>query len=248
MLTFELFFGICSAIGLDSKAIGQWFVRRSIAMAELQREVRTSLLPVELRGSWLHGDFHLLADGMSYSDIDFIYTGERSADIPATLALMSLHLEKSISVAPKISIHPTDTFASVSLADQRFLARGEFLILEFSGIDDAQRSAHVSKVALSIMRAHAEERYCEVAHRLGGYFARVAASKLGVTRDVDPNLLALELSRNSMSNPDIIVLSDWLRVPPNIDVVNLYIEELRSREGLSLWLRQYMESKINSVR
>jgi hypothetical protein len=123
-------------------------------------------------GSWSRGDFHLTPSGLSASDLDLV-DGDADSDLDLRAAeLAELLARRGLSIP--VSIHPSDSFLPMSMADQRYFNLLEHLLATLDG----RNSYGAAKATLMLSRRDTSESGLEAGVRLG--LLDVVRVKLGV--------------------------------------------------------------------
>lgn len=206
---------------------------------------QNDLLPA-LRGSWRYGDFHLSrVDGFSLSDLDLVIPGLS----PASRKMIQYKLQKDLArLFPlKVSIHSADSLLTMSLADSFILNIGEFIAkTRMVKIGDASYDHTVAKISLLLLRTYPEERYSEVACRIGTLEALSAlAVKLGgETKFSSDAATQLLKSPSAASSIALEFLERCVLEPAGEDFVKSLRNRLNLCASIQPWLRQYLIRKM----
>jgi hypothetical protein len=150
-------------LSLDRRRVRRLRGQRLAALGSVVDVVQG--LGCELRGSWRWGDFHLDEHGSwSCSDIDVVHT---ASGLPGTVESLAGPLRlaaHAVDYEAVLSGRMSAAFALVNLASAR-LAEGNRRYVE-------------AKCQLMLARRSIDERYADVAVRVGG--AGLLARKLGI--------------------------------------------------------------------
>jgi hypothetical protein len=192
-------------------------------------------LGAELRGSWRWGDFHLdERSGRSCSDLDLLGRRppiERHVATPSGRLRVAVH---AVDYEPMISIRVSCSFALVNLASARLTPGVDPYIL--------------AKCQLMLARESVDERYADVAVRIGGATgAGLLARKLGIDQARQP-AWARDFPVATPPTALTVVLEQLLHGPParrELESLRSYIEDELSE--LDRRHRHYVAGKVGQI-
>ena len=195
-------------------------------------------------GSWRHGDFHASSSTCpTESDLDLVAANPHlicPADITAELGRREPRL-RGVSV----SVHPPDSFDGLRLEDGYFLNISEFVAKMRNGrFGESRRADYLrAKVCLLLCRLSDEERYGDVASRLGTKHARMALSvKLGLQRRFDVASANALLAH--ARSPDARALAQGVLSVDGTGAEPLVWRALADRATVPAWLRRHQAIKL----
>lgn len=202
-----------------------------------------------LRGSWKYGDFHLHhAGGFSLSDLDLVVPGVS----PTSRRMIQSKLQKDL--APffplKVSIHPADSLLKMNLADSFVLNIGEFIAkTRMVKTVDTSYDHTLAKISLLLLRSYPEERYPEVACRIGTPEALSAlAVKLGAEAKFSSDTAGLLLKSTSAANSFALeFLERCVFEPASEDFLGSLRNRIALCSSIEPWLREYLIRKIDGA-
>ena len=149
----------------------------------------------------------------------------------------------------RVSVQPADHFTSLSTADGRFLAIGEYLRHHFEYADDSARTSYLlAKTGLSLLRTAADERYSAIASAVNTAEARLALwVKLGHTRAFSRDEAFTLLCTQRGEGDEARCMRQLLDARLTADAYRAYLTELRTRTKIDPWLKNLMWQLISDA-
>lgn len=198
-----------------------------------------------LRGSWKYNDFHFdSVDESTRSDLDLVVDGMSSVkrlELEATL-----QMDFADNFALRVSIHGADSLLKMSLADSFMLNTGEFIAkTQKLEVGSPDYDYTLAKIVLLLLRTSPEERYNDVANRIGTPEVRLALDvKLGLDSafPTEKALLLLCSSEHAIAREFIEECVLTVPSPNFVDTVRCHIRRCHT---IAPWLQEYLINKIN---
>lgn len=205
-----------------------------------------------IRGSWRWNDFHMTTrcPVVSYSDLDLVLDGCGEQDRHRRAAVVRRAVLLATGHDIRVSVQPKDHHAALTLPDSRFLVLGEYLRHgREHPAGSPKRDYLLAKSALGLLRARPEERYPQIASRLGTpYAAAAAAVKLGDRSALGAHTTQALLS-TGVGIPEAALL---IRLAPadtiDTQVYDDWLDDLASRQSIPPWLGSLMRSLVAAAR
>ena len=230
----------------------QFNVDTSQARNRLRRAVVAAVRQVSpvyvVRGSFGHGDFHLLGDNwISFSDLDLLYPGVREPERFHCARQVQKQVATQCDLQVRVSVQPADMYTRLSPSDSRYLSIGEYLRHRFEYSGDLLRSSYLlAKTTLSVLRQSADERYRETARRLGSPTAMLALHiKLGKEASFDISEAQELLARGPSEATEFLEMLENNSSPA--EVQRKYLDELALRTEVPIWLRTLVASLVEGL-
>lgn len=147
--------------------------RRDLAN-DVDRVLRQAPHDYQLKGSFRHGDFHLIAPNTTFSDLDLVLPNvgedarhDHEQEVRSALAARGWHL--------RVSVQASDSTAGLDLDESRLLTVAEFVRFHDLHRRSASSWAYlIGKVTLGVLRQRPQERTTETAARIGSDHALAA--------------------------------------------------------------------------
>ena len=227
--------------GLAGEPLSVAVRTRSAAVSRLVRVLADVHYGGVIAGSWAHTDFHLLASGESFSDLDLVWPGSSETDRRGMTERIS-----RAGWEGKISIHPGYSFARVSLDVQRIFTIGEHLITVRLHPGPRSHDLSLAKTALLLARQSIHERYVSVAARQNGVYRDALSVKLGVTESLtDPAALIAAAGEYRIGGRRA---AEWLEREQEPGVFDEYRRLFAGAVDNSSWIYSRMLAKLSAVR
>jgi len=209
--------------------------------------VRETAPQVEARGSFYYGDFHFSSrDHSTLSDLDLVWPAARADDTQVLADRITRELHARTGLCIRTSIQPERNFETLSVADARFLAVGEYLRwAPHSSVHSEAASLLRAKIALLLARQSTGQRYADVAADVGTPTSRLAlAVKLGSAAEEFSIDDLVAMSGHLEHEPSWMVLRACLTDPRAAGGRRTYVDELLGRSTVSEWLRMYLAGRL----
>lgn len=207
--------------------------------------LRRHNLLTALRGSWKYNDFHFDQVGKSTrSDLDLVV--EWLSLVKRQELTTTVQNDFADKFTLRVSIHGADSLLKMSLADSFILNTGEFIAkTKKLEVGSPNYDYTLAKIVLLLLRISPEERYGDVAKRIGTPEAHQALGvKIGSYSifSIDQALTLLYSSERTIAHE---FAEQCVLTVPNQQIVETICCRVRNCRTIAPWLQQYLIQKIN---
>ena len=200
-------FGIATILNgsewADSEARSGYIALRRAKSITIRKALTEAKFDGSLGGSWARDDFHLSRDGVSKSDLDLVLPG--AAEVERFGA--EQHVTRTLAEAQvplNVSVHPSQSFASMPLDEQFYFNLLEYL----SAVHDTDLDYQTAKAGLMLSRVETRETGIAAGMRRGlGSALRV---KVGSDQHLDrESTMGALIGVKVGADP----IEEWIREP-----------------------------------
>lgn len=227
----------------------EYFQRRAILKRMVSQIIYNSNYQLEIRGSWMHSDFHLDPNlEFTNSDIDLI--SQSNVSNRNDLIIKDIENKLSNILKMKVSVHNEDHLTNIELPDSKIKNIYEYLIhfLKASVSNKPASDYFKAKIMMLLMKTvERNQRYAALRDEIASASMKNLYNiKIGIEKEIENELLEEMI----ISHGDATALSFYencIKGLPDASYMESIHKKFMKCQSISNWLKSYILNKRSKL-